>query len=509
GCSTSKVKEDFFENWKRKAEESKGHSPRAIEKGEKRTIEKFEEQEKEEPKQEPEKELPTQEVTLKIRDADIKTIIRSLARAADQNILINKNVQGSASINIEQEPWDQAFKSILSTHGFDYEWKGNIIKVVTPKDLDNTLKMMQKKQQHQEQIMKQKQVVDLATRMININYADAEEVKDSLQQTLIKDEEGEEGEKRGSIVVDEHNNALIIKAIPEDMDKMLSMIDNIDKPTNQINIKAHIVETNRGTGRLLGMQWGGMWRSNQFETGGQDSRVYVTPSGTDGSTSSDPIQGGYNPTSGQVGLSGQGFNINFPAGAIGEGMGAAGAGIGLLVGKLNDNILDMQLSALQEANKAQILSSPSITTMDNQMAYTESGSEIPYETTSEQGTNIQMEKATLRLEVTPHIITEGYLKMDILVKKDEPNFSDAVEGRPLISKRQTETTCIVRNGETIVISGLTEEKVSESDQGVPLLKNIPGLGWMFKGDSSSTEMTETLVFITPDILKKPGQKSSS
>ncbi len=507
GCSTSKVKEDFFENWKRKAEKSKGHSPRAT-KEKDRTLEKFQEDEKQKKKEKPAKELPTNKVTLKIKDADIQTIIRALARAADQNILMNANVKGQTSINIEQEPWNEAFKAILSTHGYEYKWKGDIIKIITPQDMKNVVKMEKVLQQRQEQAMEQKQVEELVTRMININYADATEIKKSLNKFLIKNQEGK---TRGEIAVDKHNNSLIIKAIPNDMSKMLKMIQKMDRPTNQIHIKGHIVETNRETGRFLGMQWGGMWRSNQFQTGEQNSRVYVTPRGTDGSASGAPLQGrdDYTPSNGQAGISGQGFNVNFPVDAVGEGIGAAGAGLGLMVGKLGDNILEMQLSALKQANKVQILSSPSITTMDNQMAYTEAGSEIPYETTSEQGTNIQMEKATLRLEVTPHIIDKKYLKMKILIKNDEPDFANSVQGRPLIRKRQTETTCIVRNGETIVISGLTKEKVSESDKGVPLLKNIPGLGWLFKGDSSGTSMQEILVFITPEILKKPGKSVSS
>jgi type IV pilus assembly protein PilQ len=153
-----------------------------------------------------------------------------------------------------------------------------------------------------------------------------------------------------------------------------------------------------------------------------------------------------------------------------------------------------------------ILSSPSITTMDNQMAYTENGERVPYVTTisTTAGTTqeVKFEDVVLRLEITPNVIDNRNLKMKIKVKKDEVDATRNVLGNPFIIKKQTETTLIVQDGETIVISGLTKNTTSNSESGVPWLADIPVLGWLFKSDSRSSNLQEVLIFITPHILKQ-------
>ena len=143
-----------------------------------------------------------------------------------------------------------------------------------------------------------------------------------------------------------------------------------------------------------------------------------------------------------------------------------------------------------------IISSPSITTIDNQKAFAESGERVPYVSTAATAGGVTQDvkfvDAVLRLEITPHVIDGENLKMKIIVKKDEVDTSRSVLGNPFIIKKQTETTLIVRNGETVVISGLTRQRTSENINGVPGLKDVPVLGWFFKG--------EVMIFITPHIL---------
>ena len=187
-------------------------------------------------------------------------------------------------------------------------------------------------------------------------------------------------------------------------------------------------------------------------------------------------------------------------------MTAAGgaASLGLMIGSIGGNILDLQLSALQKDGKLNILSSPSITTMDNQMAFTENGEKVPFSTLDTSVTpptrTVKFEDAVLRLEITPHVIDGRNLSMKILVKKDEVDTSRTVEGNPFIIKKQTSTSLIVQDGETIVISGLTKQRGSNSDSGVPGLKDVPVLGWLFKGEEKTEKMEEVLIFITPKIL---------
>jgi type IV pilus assembly protein PilQ len=168
----------------------------------------------------------------------------------------------------------------------------------------------------------------------------------------------------------------------------------------------------------------------------------------------------------------------------------------------------MQLSALQQDNKINILSSPSITTLDNQMAYTENGERVPYVSTSSSTTgttqDVKFEDAVLRLEIKPHVIGEKNLKMEILVKKNEVDNTRNVLGNPYIIKKETKTTLIVRDGETIVISGLTKQRTDKTESGIPWLKDIPGLGWLFKSRGTGESMEEVLIFITPTILPPQG-----
>ena len=284
------------------------------------------------------------------------------------------------------------------------------------------------------------------------------------QEFLTKDKDGK---PVGSIKVDDHSNSLIISAIRDDLDRMMAIIEKIDKPTHQILIRANIVEATKSTARDLGVQWGGMY------SGTLDNRsLYVTPGGSAGTA--DPITGAYTPLSGAAGISGQGYGINFPAAAVGA---AGGGALGVLFGTIGGNILELQLQALQKDGKINILSSPSITTLDNQTAYTENGERVPYVSTSTSTTgttqDVSFEDAVLRLEIKPHVIGDQYLKMDVLVRKNEVDTSRNVLGNPYIIKKETKTTLIVRDGETIVISGLTKQRTVDSESGLPWLKSMP------------------------------------
>jgi type IV pilus secretin PilQ/predicted competence protein len=306
-----------------------------------------------------------------------------------------------------------------------------------------------------------------------------------------------DGKQRGWIGADPETNSLIVTASKNDLDKIMDMIAKTDIPTNQILIKANIVETTKSTARNLGIQWGGVFGQR---VGNQS--LYVTPGGTGGSTvpPGSALSGGYVPASGISGIGGQGFGVNFPAASV---LGVGPASLGLLFGTIGGNILDLQLSALQKDGKLNILSSPSLVTLDNQTAHTENGEDVPFVTpgTSTSPPTVTWKKAVLRLEITPHVIDGKNIKMTIVVKKDEANYAMAVQGNPPIFVKETKTDLVVADGETIVISGLTKQKRDDSVSGVPWLKEIPLLGWLFKGEGKSESMEEVLIFMTPNIMK--------
>jgi len=173
---------------------------------------------------------------------------------------------------------------------------------------------------------------------------------------------------------------------------------------------------------------------------------------------------------------------------------------------IGGNVLQTQLTALATDGKINIVSQPSLTTLDNNMAFTENGEKVPYVSTSQNGTNVQFVDAVLRLEMTPHIIDDRNLRLKITVKDDEvvTDTSQWVQGNPPITKKETDTTLIVEDGSTIIISGLAKHTKSDSDQGVPGFKDVPGLGHLFKESNKQSSKDDLLVFITPTVLRSPG-----
>jgi len=438
-------------------------------------------------------------ISLDVQDADIKSVLRLLAEQGNVSVVSGDDVKGPLTLQIKDVPWEQALETILGLKGLTQKRENSVISVMT-------LEKLKKDEADRQAALEAKRKSDLdraqpapeplITRVVNIDYNDAKKLTENIRELLTKDKEGK---TVGSVKVDEHSNALIIQATRQEMTRLFPLIERIDKPTSQILIKANIVETTKDTARNLGIQWGGMWGQKIGSQG-----LYITPGGTGGSATppGSAFSGGYAPTSGSAGISGQGYGVNFPAAVM---TGTASGSLGLIFGSIGENILEVQLNALQKDGKLNILSSPSITTLDNQIAFTENGDIVPFATTENSGgtvtRSIKKEEATLRLEITPHVIDGKNLKMKIVVKKNEVDPSRNVDGNPYIIKKQTETNLIAQDGETIVISGLTKQKKLDGTSGIPWLKDVPILGWLFKGEGKSESMEEVLIFITPTIIK--------
>ena len=491
GCASDAPpkKDPFFEKWKTLEETSAGSSPvaqpRVIDFGE--TVSRSGLGTPEEKPLASVRLLPTNEISLKMRQADVKSVLRSLALAVNVNILIKNEIKGEVSVDFKSVPWDQAFTSILRMQALDYAWEGDILRVMTLEDKERELKQ-------KDQERSRREVEPKVTKVIRINFAKADGLQKNLQDFLM-DKDGKTS--RGTIRVDDHSNSLIIQAVPDDIRRIIKIVEEIDKPTPQILIKANIVETTKNTARSLGIQWGGAYGRY---LGNQS--MYITPGGSGGSTvpPGSALDGSYTPSTGATGISGQGMGVNFPATTLLSGTNPAS--LGLLFGTIGGNLLEVQLSALQEDGKLNILSSPSITTMDNQKAFTENGERVPITIVDKDGNpTTRFEDATLKLEITPHVIDSKNLKMNISVKKDQiDDTRKDQQGNPYLIKKQTETSLIVQDGETIVISGLTKQENTAGETGVPFFKDVPILGWLFKAEDKSSQMQEVLIFITPAIL---------
>jgi len=447
-------------------------------------------------------------ILIDVQDADIKAVLRLLSEQGNVSIVSGDDVKGTVTLKIKDVSWEQALNTILIITGLGKKQVGNVITVMS-------LEKMKKGEDDRAALEKKEEADQFRephiTRVVPIAYNDPEELKKNVEE-LLKSKDAKDSKdpkdpnqltdskaasNPGSVTVDKHTRSLIIKAPRRDMDSLLRFIERIDKPTEQILIKANIVETTKSTARNLGIQWGGV-----FGQRAGNQSLYVTPGGTGGSTvpPGSALSGGYTPASGITGIGGQGYGVNFPAAAI---LGVGSASLGLMFGTIGGNILDLQLSALQKDGKLNILSSPSLVTLDNQTASTENGEDVPFVTpgTSTSPPTVTWKRAVLRLEIKPHVIDGKNIKLTIVVKKDEADYSKSVQGNPPIIVKETKTDLVVADGETIVISGLTKQKKDNTVDGVPWLKEIPVLGWLFKGEGKSESMEEVLIFITPNIMK--------
>jgi type IV pilus assembly protein PilQ len=477
GCSQSKdlkdVKDPFYEQWRVKAEESKGQSavePPPVDEPPFEIVSKepVEDLEPEVPRP-----LPTRKISLKMNSIDVSVLLRALAKAANQNIILNEKVSGKINININQAPWDQVFRGILRTQGLSYAWEGEIIRIMTAEDLEADIR---RKVRTRDLKLTQPPI----TRIVAVKFMEALRLKENLEKFVSVDKNGN---PTGSILVDDHTNSLIIQALRSDMDSILAITKRLDRPTPQVLIEAYIVEATRDVARELGIQWGGVYAG---KSGDKRAIVSGQQSLADGDNIVEPID----VTSGSV--------VNLPALPL---SGFDPTTLGLIYTRVGEYLLSAQLSALQDQGKLHILSSPSITTLDNQNAYIESGEDIPYQTVEDGEVKVEYKKAVLKLDVTPHVIDSNTLKMIIKVNKDEPGFERTVLGNPTIRTRVAQTNVIQNDGQTIVIGGLSKETSRRDQTGTPFLEDIPGLGYLFKRKSSADQMEELLIFITPHILK--------
>lgn len=493
-CAEKEIKppeDKFFAEWKTKAETSQGQSPPPVKRSPPLPP----------PLPEPvpvpgsaatsPARLATQKISLTMHGAEVPAVLRALARAVDQNIMINDQVRGRIDVSLKAVPWDQAFQGILRTHGLTYLWEGDIIRVITIEDKNRELEALETNQRIKAKERELRLAEPLLTQIVEIEYADAEGMRENLEQFLTR---LDEKTLLGSVLVDRHTNSLIIQAVRSDLERMLPLIDALDRPTSQVLIEAHIVEATKDAARNLGIQWGGL-----YGTSINSYNVYNTPGNIANPAGSGVTPGdgeSVNPTSGTMG--------NFPANLTAADVAGnlLGLDLGFILESGSGNILSVQLQALEEEGQLNILSSPNITTLDNQQAFIESGRDVPYQSVEDDEVKIEYKKAVLRLEVTPHVIDNETIKMDIFVTKDDVDFANAVGNNPVIITKRAQTGVILFNGQTTVIGGLSKELTSEDEYGVPYLKDVPGLGKLFKGTNNDNGLEELLIFVTPHVLKE-------
>ena len=394
-------------------------------------------------------------ISLNLKDADIKDVLRTFSQLTGLNVAIDPDVSGSVTVDFTDVPWDQALEIILRQNNLGYILEGNVMRIGRVDRLASETAANRRLQEEQ------RLNVPLTSVSMKLSYARASEVAGLLRELA---------SPRARIIVDQRTNQLIITEIPAYLETMQRLIEAVDVPTRQVVIEARIVETSKTFLHQWGFQWGFNGTANPALGTGTG---LVFPN--------------------RVDLVGGPFDF-------GPGNPVLSMSLSNVLGTFN---LDLQLNAAEAEGLVRVISAPRVTTQDNTAAEIQSGFQIPYQTRINFTTTIQYVDATLRLSVTPQITDAGTVIMDIAVQKNEPATGLAIaggSGTPL-STRQARTRLMVRDGGTSVIAGIYQTKDNASESRLPVLHSIPIIGNLFKEHNISTSHDELLIFITPRIVK--------
>ena len=415
-------------------------------------------------------------ISLDLKDADIKNVLRLLAEVSGENIVTSEAVAGTISMRLRNVPWEQALETILKTKGYDKVRENNIMRIAP------SVEIQQEKEQELARKKAAEQVEDTLIKMIAVNYAKAEEVAKHVEPLL---------SSRGSAQVDERTNTIILEDVRSNIERVIELVKHLDRQTPQVLIEARIVEARTTFVRELGIQWGGT---------AQATAATGNPTGL--RFPGDIIMSGAADSGGStIGTGNPGrWAVNMPA-PIGVGV---GGGLGFIFSSANGNeILNLRLSAMEDTGSGRLISSPRITTMDNTSATISQGVSIPVSVVSAAGANTRFVSAALQLSVTPHVTNDGSILMDINTNKSEPNFGvRGASGDPTIETKSAQTQVLIGDGDTTVIGGIYTRSTSKSLASVPFLARIPVLGWLFKQGRNEDNRGELLIFITPRILNR-------
>lgn len=399
-----------------------------------------------------------EKLSLNFQDIEVRSVLQLIADFTDLNLVASDTVQGSITLRLQNVPWDQALDLVLKTKGLDKRQVGNVL-LVAPAD--------EIAARERQELEAQKQIAELAPlrrELIQVNYAKAADIAKLFASVTAADADSQ----RGSLTVDERTNSIIALETQEKLDELRRIVTQLDIPVRQVMIEARIVEANVGFDKALGVNWSG-----ELSLGNSDKyRLY----GDDGLAST----------------------ANAPF--VDLGVNAATSGIG--IGFVTDNtVLDLQLSAMESTGNGEVISQPKVVTSDKETAKILKGSEIPYQEASSSGaTTTSFADAVLSLEVTPQITPDNQVIMEVIVTKDEPDFSNQVNGVPTIRKNEVNANILVADGETIVIGGVFSSETSTSQEKVPFLGDLPLLGKMFRRDITAESKSELLIFLTPRII---------
>ncbi len=412
-------------------------------------------------------------ISMKFKDADLRDVILYLGHFAGLNVVFDPEVRGTVTCDLQDVPWDQTLDIILKLNKMGKTIDGNVLRIAP-------MALLTREDEEQRKLEESKELAGpIQVKVFDLSYARAGDVEGLLRTKI---------SQRGEIIVDERTNTLIISDVVDRIDTLEKLIAVFDTPTPQVSIEARIVEASSTFVRNLGIQWG--FRSIMDPLhGNQTSLKFPSDIEVDGALIPQGIS-----TKGIGGPLG-GYAINLPAPAF-------NTAIGLSFGSVMDTFrLDMAISALETSGQGQIISSPTVTTQNNQQAEIIQGRQIPVQTVANFTTTTRFVNAALELRATPQITAEGTIIMDIEIRNNAADFANLVNGIPPITTQSATTTVMVIDGGTTVIGGIYRTEDSFTRERVPLLHKIPILGGLFKNFARTRQKRELIIFITPRIIK--------
>jgi type IV pilus assembly protein PilQ len=454
-------------------------------------------------------------LTLDFQDIEVRSVLQIIAEFTSLNLVASDTVTGNITLWLDDVPWDQALEIILKAKGLDKRQEGNVLMVAPAAEIA---------EQERLQVEANKQLQELApleTTFVRIKYADAAEIFELF--TASRSDEGQsssgsrEGNatttilsERGSAIVDERTNTIILTDTEDKINAFKRLIDEIDVPIKQVLIEARIVIANTDFKKELGVTWGlaGIDKLAGGTIGSAFGDKTLGFSGRrSGLTPGAGVKETFTYSADEIETDDDGittYTRNFDIG-LGDSL-AVDLGVdnptgSFSLGYLTDNFLiDLELSALESDGFGEIVSQPKVLTGDKQQAVIKSGTEIAYQkATSSGATSIEFKEAVLQLEVTPQITPDNRIIMDLLVSQDSVG-AFTPTGEPSIDITQIETQALVGNGQTLVLGGIFQtEEVNGTDK-VPLLGDLPFLGKLFRNDLRNIEKREILIFITPKLI---------
>jgi len=440
-----------------------------------------------------------QHVSLDFKDADIHNVLRLLAEVSKLNIVATDDVRGKVTLRLFDVPWDQALDIVLNVLGLESTQEGNVLRISTVKRLREEREELRKAQDAQ------RAVEPLHVEYIKVNYAKAVKLAEIMSGTglnAVRNRTGGAVENgvltpRGSVFVDEYSNTVIVRDIQKGIENARELIRKLDVQTPQVLIESNIVEAATNFERDLGIQWGYRYLAGPA-TGNPTGVNFPGTIGVGGSGLG-------------IGSNGAPFLADFPA-PVAAGSGSA---IDLALGSLDGSgLLTVRLTALEKEGKAKIISRPRVVTLNNVAATIKSLTIIRVKLPS-TGTVINTgaggaagaaSTATEKIEtgiilvVTPQVSSDGYVLLDMYAKSSQADFTRTVDQIPTEISREANSHILVKNGQTVVLGGIYRDNRSINQEGVPFLKDIPGLRWLFQSLSKIDTREDLLVFLTPRIM---------